>query len=512
MSQNEYANIITEAKTAIDKLYRSVYERSRSEFQPLLDSLNKAQTMNPNNSEPYYLLGNLFYFNYWGDSVALDYFQKALNLDPNNIKIWKRIAFCYKDFVSKGKKCPNFEEAAKWFERVIAQDPKDEESWDYLLACLKNIDEKGISDRRKAAIQKVASQFPNSPWAMRKLGDFYMDILEYRAAIEYYQKFLKSNPDTAKYTKFNPDNTAVLSTIAIAYERIRDFQNAVQCLEKTYERNVSESDLKEIKSKLLDLYPRLMPGLNCTNHPIRKEFLSKFKEKVQDNMSNIDFWYNQNCFDNVIEKLTPYTEFFPEDIKAQGILALAYFSSSLNQEGMRIVERYKENEPSEINALIARAHSYTLNHDFQKALALYQKILVLDPENVRARVWMAIDYMQMNEGQKARELCLQCLQIKLQDEALLKIGNILHTLKDYQQAIEIYASYLCRNHYKLEAYYPLIQIFTNLGNLEFVKSYIKVAILENPKDPDLKEIKSRYEAIFKKELNIDAFMKNPKLD
>jgi len=165
---------------------------------------------------------------------AKDYLKKATKLEGDSPE----------DFREKGRAyllLKNYEEAKKQLDKALNE--KDEDAKLYMA---KLLEETGNTQQAYAVYESYAQSNEKDGNAQCKLGLILMETKDYKGALEYFQKALKSGSIE--------DETVIQKNQMICYEKMQDYKNALQ-IAKSYVAKYPE-DL-EMKKELLFLSTRV---------------------------------------------------------------------------------------------------------------------------------------------------------------------------------------------------------------------------------------------------------------
>jgi len=518
MSQNQINQLCEAAHKALDNYKRIDADGNRVKgfglytpsdvLNKLKEGLLSAINSEPNNPELHYLLGTLRYENITDDDLAIEEFLKAVNLNKDDVRFMKALGLIYYDYyASNHQSQPKIKEAIPWLEKVVEKTPDDEVCWKALIHCFDRLETSVkksygvVLPERTKYIPKLLSQFPDHPWVIEKVADYYYDSIDFKTAIEYYKKAYNSKTSTEK----------ILERLSHCYGRIEDFLNAIECQEKILElKNKIDIFYDDIPYDLKDYYLKQYPNLEIQGHKIRENWLKSAANSVKDKLSWGIEYFNKANFQYALDYLMTYSKFYPDNTDVLGNIAVIYFTTNDNQKGLLITDTLKKQNASEYYPLIAIAHSYALQKDFTKAEEYYQKAIKSQSNNGLAQAWLASMYMLMKNKEKAVEICDNLLSKEIPSLAIyFKMADVMYSMEDIMRSIELYAYVLESDHKNVSLYDPLIKIYSKLENFEYVIEYIKIALKFSPKNPIMLETFKQVCAKFNKSLDISTILNNP---
>jgi len=275
-------------------------------------------------------------------NLALNYYNKSLNLNSNNLDAYLNIASIY-------KLKNNIDSAVNTLNKAQTLYPNNEK----IAQTLKEYtEEASFSLIQKAAKQYEEKDYENSILTYKSIknptedvflgiGACYQALEQYNDAILYYKKALdldQSNP-TSHYF------------LGLAYLYNGDFQNAEISLKKALELDSVNPDISDaFKSLKFAKSEKIMQeGLTLLEADKTKEALSKFNEALEVCSENGYAHYykgfildSQNASDKAITEFKKSLELNPELTIAYYSLAVAYDNINNNTEAKKMFQKFLE--------------------------------------------------------------------------------------------------------------------------------------------------------------------------
>jgi tetratricopeptide (TPR) repeat protein len=194
------------------------------------------------------------------DQKAIQFFQQAIEKDPNNKMAWNGLGYCHVGL-------NNPKAAIQAYQQAIKTDPTD----DNLHFNLANFyTELGRQKEAIDSYQRVISLNPNSEPAYFKLGVIYTQLGRLAEGKAAFEKVIQLNPDAAP-AYFN---------IAIAYTRLGRYHEAIN----------ANKEVLRIKPNYAPAYINL--GLVYGKLGRSDEELNAYKEAIRVDPDNISAHYN----------------------------------------------------------------------------------------------------------------------------------------------------------------------------------------------------------------------------
>lgn len=231
-------------------------------------------------------------------------------------------------------------------------------------------------------------------------GMEFFDLQDYNNAIYYFKEAIIPNENY--YGKNHPCTSGVYFFLGISYERLRDFENAIYWLEKSYNAdNASDSDKSIIANTLTWLGNVHYDASNYDEaikyHQKELEIRKLITPETDNNYGKIAM-----CYANI-----GLSYEFKEDYQT----ALSYFEQALEirkkvfgENSIEVANSYRD-----IGVIFYKYGNYFSGIEFfNKAFAIKTSILEEDhPEVVVALYDMACCYRAMQKYSKALDLCKQ---------------------------------------------------------------------------------------------------------
>ncbi|NGX63135.1 MAG: Beta-barrel assembly-enhancing protease [Candidatus Anoxychlamydiales bacterium] len=253
-------------------------------------------------------------------------------------------------------------------------------------------------------------------WIAYRKAEDYFNETRYTKAIEYYLKALKKDLDP----KYIMNNLAFAAVIVGVYDPI-----------------------VEIYKKLLIMRPNdddLIEGLS--------NFYIQFEE-----------------FDEAIELLQDYLKKFPDDYYIRYLLAQSY---CLNGEYNKAVFEYKKVLKEDIHDLRIKekrvrlefARVLTFAKKYDEAIIAYQDLLKTQSRNWEVQIELVNVYFKQKNYRKAFLILKEIPINELDDSSQIVLADLYAYFKDYEEAKEIYLSYLEKDPFDRKVYLKYSQMIT----------------------------------------------------
>ncbi len=172
-------------------------------------------------------------------------------------------------------------------------------------------------------------------------------------------------------------------------------------------------------------------------------------------------YYEHRC--EIYRKLSETKMVLADEAKHDWLLRLQELSSSILAK------------PKDINLLLERARHHLAGDDQSKAMDDVQRALKIDPKFVGALLVRGRIHLDLNDYQNALADANAALKIEPQQEAYSLRGDACLGLKDYDKAIENYATARRIDASVAEAYYGKSQVLQASGQVEAAAEILKQA-------------------------------------
>ncbi len=170
---------------------------------------------------------------------AIEYYKKAIDIDPNDEFIWHRIAENYRNLL-------NYEKIIECYENSIKIDPNIKFKWINLGEAYFNLNKykKAIECYQKAlAIEEHHLEQIDLINAWEGLGNAHKELKNYEKAIKCYEKVIKLD--------YNYD--LAWENMGLIYEELKNYPKAIECYKNALKINkfneIAQERLEKCESK-----------------------------------------------------------------------------------------------------------------------------------------------------------------------------------------------------------------------------------------------------------------------
>lgn len=319
--------------------------------------------------------------------LALDYYQKALALNPDN----KYVQLQYINQLISNK---NYQEALKESTLLAAKD-SSAQVLNLRAECTEHILGATLGPIYAIeAYQLIQKKFPDDYISAAKLGSTCINLAQYEAAIHI----------TEEYRTIDSTNISINRLNAQAY-----------CLEKVYSEAINryESLLQNGDSTF---YTCLYAGISYYATKDFKRALLLFEKALKENGSNVDahYYMGRTCAksgraNEGVEHLQTALEFaIPEDSVISnlynGLVECFKNAGRYKEQASTLLEQYERYAPNNHVLLYNAAYVYQYRlADIPNAKQLLIQFLKTRPENCKKKIGEKTQKLSLEKPQEADE-------------------------------------------------------------------------------------------------------------
>lgn len=144
-------------------------------------------------------------------------------------------------------------------------------------------------------------------------------------------------------------------------------------------------------------------------------------------------------------------------------------------------------EPSNASLNQAIGEIYLTKNSYIEALAAFQKLHQLDPNNADAYYYTALTYQKLGDAQKQQSNASEAVKrnTKFSGESYFILGDAEQKLKNYNEAVEAYRKSLAAKPDTAAIYHNLSDIFRSQNRFEEAIEVLKKGVAAFPNDANL---------------------------
>ena len=374
---------------------------------------------------------------------AVKYAQKASVIDPEDYIFDFIIGTAY-------LKIKQFEKALSPLAKAVEKSPENVGVFNSLGTCYMAL---GKTDEALDTYEKALKLSPDSAMAYFNIGSVYQIKQDHKKACEYLQKAVDIDEDETflaslamsevKLEKYEdalkhykqlvllcPGKENYKYNLVTCYEALGDIQTAISMLE-----NIVYVNPKFIlpAQKLASLYIKTNQ-LNKAKE-IYDNFLLKNK-LTAETMHQYAILSSSLCDTDTAEKmLKKVIKMNPDIAKAHKDLAIIYLNKRLFDYAEDEFKTALKLAPNDFEIIFEYGNFlYAISRNVD-ADSYYREALELEPNNVLALTFMALNQLVLNNLEAAREYIMKAVKNEPHHEYVqFCAGRILYALKEYEEA------------------------------------------------------------------------------
>lgn len=469
-------------------------------FQDALIDINNALKISPDKSEYLEQKARIYYASGKLDQAAMLY-EKLITINPDNPNVLYSLARIYQD-----KKLPS--KAVEMYEKITDVYGFDIDVLRRMYEIYYNYKEYENCARVLEYMLKID---PYNIQLLLELASFYDRLNKHEESRDIYEQLFYLNPDNKQirtemvksYFRNNKVSLGYTNFAALIGKDSLSFYEKVQLGEMYYNmisQDLSATDLVyNIFSNLQSDYPNSWePNYYLGQIYLSKkdnENASKYFEKAYEfaDTSSIAYlqlgysFFNIANYQKAAEVLSKGLNYSSEDFRMNYFYALSLQRIGNESEAMPYLEKSAELKPDDVGILSTLAMAYNSQKKYKESDAVYEKALLIDPENALVLNNYAYNLSVREEN---LERALEMSRISLNKEPgnpsyLDTYGWILYKLKDYKNAADYIEKAVSINSSNWVLLDHLGDVYFALKNTTKAIYYWKKALELNPGNKNL---------------------------
>jgi tetratricopeptide (TPR) repeat protein len=146
-------------------------------------------------------------------------------------------------------------------------------------------------------------------------------------------------------------------------------------------------------------------------------------------------------------------------------LGRAYYGQKNYDQAIAAYNKVLAIDPENIEALLCLGEAFNGKEDYDKVIAAYNKVLAIDPEQIYVLLYLGHAYVNKEDYDQAIAAYNKALALDPEHiDALISLGNAYYQNKDYDQAIAAYTKALAIDPEHIDALLLLGLAYVSLGN------------------------------------------------
>jgi tetratricopeptide (TPR) repeat protein len=477
----------------MEEIYKNNLDSAQQSLDGFASNLSRLSILQLNEK------GNSYHLNSDYDR-AISYYLKAIELDPNDLVLYKNLAGSYKakkdDLSALGiylksvaihsndadlhneigccySRLNEFNKAISSFEITLILDPENKiykKNLDYAKEQLKLSPEQ-IRNRQEALNlnQTGAKHFRNG---------------QYHEALEFYKKSLALTPDdpvinynvanslfllkdfseclyyVEKSAQLDPTNFLNLNLLGNTYSNTGRIKDAIVVFQKALTLKEDAETYNNLGNCYYSTYQYKLAAEYFTRASKLRPDSEVFKQNIQlalDNektfhgidpetigllfklSNNATAEYKQNNYDNAIKLFQQYLEKVPGDYIMNYNLAASYHSIKAYDAAIEYYRKALQINPKFADAAEGAGIAYFDKGDLKNSMAAYQEALSINPLHKGANKGLGSYYSRIQDYKKSVEYYLKAIQMGINEHLTYnQVGVCYFNLKSFSKAAEYF--------------------------------------------------------------------------
>lgn len=310
--------------------------------------------------------------------TAIDFLRKALNLDPDDpdhIKAWYMLGVAYKEkYLQISAKKKDLIEALEYFQKVVECNPENIDAWNEIgYTC-------GVLGEYAEALecyQKILELSPEYLFAWYRTGYIYKILGEYTKALECYQKTIE----------LNPGYEMAWLGIGDVYKELGEYDKALESYKKVIDIDPRlEGSLRKKLNKLPEMKKLFDKGKEYFKQGKDKEALEQYILAVRLNpyRARIELgsvYLKLANFKKAVSQYKHVLRFNPKYVLAWYNMGFAYYNLDKKKKALECFQNTVELNPRFQKAWKLMGQIYKKIGNYDKAIECHEKALEIDPKN-----------------------------------------------------------------------------------------------------------------------------------
>jgi tetratricopeptide (TPR) repeat protein len=416
----------------------------QEEYPDAIDVLKDAVKASPNAAGPYLQLG-LIYAKYLKKTdQALDYCNRGIALDPQNIDGYQRL---YEIALANGDE----KKARQALDRAAKVNSNDPSFWTrlgklYALLVFKSDTEPKPNDIKRVNefFMKAADRAQDDPAVLKEVADYYVSSQQLKQAIPLYLRVLE----------LQPDDTNAREKLATGFILTNQRSKAVDLLEEIIKQQPEKYQAYDLLAQVLDDQGRALQRENKADQAKAKfaTAAADYEQSVLINPNHAITYVRLaeillgplGQAEKAVKVLSEARRRFPDTPELIYYLALALREAKQTQESVATFEEaLRAGEMDSGGIATARFYfDYGVAAEqaglYDKAADLFKKSIALDPAN-SAETFNYLGYMWAEQNMhldEAGEMIKRALQLDPNNGAFLdSLGWVEFRQGRFEQAL-----------------------------------------------------------------------------
>ncbi|MGH9339744.1 MAG: tetratricopeptide repeat protein [Acidobacteriota bacterium] len=458
--QKEYSTAITHYEQAISLNPNSVplrVEFARSlwqagEIRRGVEECQKAIELDPNDSSPHLLLGQIYY--QYQESMldkAIAEFQRVLELEPDNFEALYYLGRAH--FVKE-----DFEEAVKAFTHFVQIRPSI--SYGHYLKGLAHR-ELGEIDESIQSLEKAFELGEDNLDLLESLGELYLKNQDYDKALDIYRRagerssrpdirlklgmllmeneqFKEAIPLLKEFLAQSPQNTLVKVELGKAYFADRQYSEAVELFSSVLESEPDNLEANFHMGRVLGQLGERLQAIERFQHLLKLPQADENRTLVRTLLGQL--YQQSRQFGQAVETFRQLSEENPQDVEIQLRLLYALEDAGRLEAALSLSRDLLQKQPDDPLVVIARARMLSAAGELDEGMSLLTSRINAQPEAEQSRSEdfyraAAQLYLEHKQYKQAEEIITQGLSQSPESETMqFQLAAIFERQQNFDRA------------------------------------------------------------------------------
>ena len=167
-------------------------------------------------------------------------------------------------------------------------------------------------------------------------------------------------------------------------------------------------------------------------------------------------------------------EAFPSSAESLGVAARLQFAMGRSEEATRMWRRCLELDPGFAGAHFGLGLAAKNRGDLPEAISMFQKVMVLEPDEPRAPPYLAEALLKSGRAEEAAVLLDGHVHTQMPSvEAVVQLGQVYLHLEEYEKARQTFQTLIESDPTEMRAYWGLGRVFAKLGQRDEARQYLE---------------------------------------
>ncbi len=332
--------------------------------------------------------------------------------------------------------------------------------------------QKNDIDGAVAILEASVRQNPDHVDTHILLGTFYERMQEYDTAVRHYRIAIELKPEL-------PDPYLLLST---AYRNQRDYDAARSVLEEllciNFDNAMAAYQLAHVYLETRDL--------DKAKHWLRRTLTLEpgFSSAMKD--MAVIFEYEQDL-EKAVSLYRQYLDFIPRDAAARARLGKLLLNRGLYREAAEEFETIIDQESYGVDIRLSLGLAYLFGEiDFKKSTEIFLDLVNENPDDERARYFLAVSYQEQGE----KELALEEFGRITASSAMfapsrIQMSLILNLEGEMAEAVRVIDKAIAAKNDEPDLYLVLASLHEDNGDIQKSEKVLREALVILPGNTDI---------------------------